>query len=241
MTGCEHSETVAVYVLGSLPEDEHDRFAAHLETCRDCARELAQLQVVVDALALAAPQLAPPPELEARLMSVVRAEADLLRASGASADAPLATPARRSWRRRPLLALRPLPAAVAAALLLAVGVTAGVLLSGGDGTRTVTAQVRLASAPDATAALLVDDDNARLRVRNFPAPPAGDVYQVWLKLPGRTAPVSGDVLFTVRSNGDATVDLRRRLNDVEQVLVTREPAGGSAAPTSEPIIVATPA
>jgi anti-sigma-K factor RskA len=242
MSAHDRREDVGAYVLGTLDQDERARFAEHLEDCQDCRREVAELRVVVDALPLAAVQVAPPQELEARLMSVVRAEADLLRASGAGADEPLApAPApRRPWWRRPVLALRPLPAALAAAALLAIGVTAGILASGGHDTRTVTAQVRLAAAPDATAALLVDGGDARLRVHNFPAPARGHVYQVWLKLPHRP-PVSGRVLFTVPRDGSATVDLHDRLRGVEQVMVTSEPRGGSTAPTTDPVIVAAPA
>lgn len=249
MSDCEQRESVASYLLGALPEDEHARFVGHLVGCQTCSGEIDDLRVVVDALPLAAPPAAPSPDLEGRLMHIVSAEAALLRASGATADEPVpARPERvrpepkAPWWRPRALALRPLPAAVAASVLLAIGVTAGVLLSNRDGTTTVPAQVRLASAPDATAALLLDDgDRVRLRVRDFPAPAGGDIYQVWLKLRDREAPVSADVLFTPAGDGSATVDLRRDLRGVEQVLVTPEPDGGSPAPTSEPVIVATPA
>lgn len=242
MNGCGQHDNVAAYVLRALPEDEHERFVAHLPGCDVCSRDVAALQVVVDTLPLATPPMAPPAELLDRIMLTVRAEAELLRASGAKADQPPA-PARpkRPWWRRPVLALRPLPALIAAAVLLAVGVTTGLLVAGGGDTRTVTAQVSVAAAPDATAALLVEDDRTRLRLRNFPAPPAGDIYQVWLKLEDRATPVSADVLFDVPADGSATVDLRRRLSGVEQVLVTAEPAGGSPGPTSAPVIVATTA
>jgi anti-sigma factor RsiW len=55
MTGCQHRETAAAYVLGALPEDEHEHFAAHLPGCEVCRREVAELQMVADTLPLAAP------------------------------------------------------------------------------------------------------------------------------------------------------------------------------------------
>jgi hypothetical protein len=159
---------------------------------------------------------------------------------------PVARPAKaprkkrdRAWLRRPLLALRPLPAAVAAAVLIALGVGGGLLLSSGPSEQTVQAQVVAPSAPAARASLTVDDDRATLRVRNFPSPPRGRVYQVWLKRPGR-APDPTDALFSVR-RGSATVEVPGSVRGVEQVLVTDEPDGGSRAPTRAPVIIAQPA
>ena len=261
---CGHRDDVGAWVLGALTADEEERFAAHLPGCVACQREVADLQMVADTLPLAAPQVAPPPELKDRIMTVVRAEATVLEATGAQADAPpapgeapapageapapAARPARprrdkpkreRGWLRRPLLALRPLPAAVAAAVLIAVGVGAGALLSGGPSQRTIPAQVVAPAAPAARASLTVGGEHATLQVRNFPAPPRGRVYQVWLKRPGRP-PSPTTALFGVRG-GRATVDVPGSVRGVDQVLVTDEPAGGSRAPTRPPVIIAQPA
>ena len=257
---CEHRDDAGAWVLGALPDDEHERFAAHLAGCEGCRREVAELQMVADTLPLATPQVAPPPELKERIMSVVRAEAAPGQATapdaGPAEAAPEDTtpeppaepraqperprPARRPWWRLPSLALRPIPAAVAATVLIAVGVGGGVLLSGGDdGARTVTAQVVAPSSPDARASLTVGGDRATLRVQDFPAPPQGRVYQVWLKRPGR-APDPTTALFTVR-DGDATVQVPGSVEGVDQVLVTAEPDGGSQEPTMDPVIIASPA
>jgi anti-sigma factor RsiW len=264
---CEHREDAGAWVLGALPGDERERFAAHLAGCDACRREVAELQMVADTLPLAAPQVAPPPELKERIMSAVRAEAAVLAAAGPEADAvappapapqpePAAPPAapverarrerperRRSegaWWRRPLLNLRPLPAAGLAAVLLALGVGIGALASGGgDSGRTVQAQVVAPSAPSARASLTVSGDDATLKVSGFPSPPAGRVYQVWVKRPGRD-PAPTNALFSVR-RGQATVEVPDRVRDGDQVLVTAEPDGGSQAPTRAPVIVSQPA
>jgi anti-sigma factor RsiW len=256
---CEHTDDAGAWVLGALPEEEERRFAAHLEACAICRREVAELQMVADTLPLAAVQVAPPPELKDRIMSVVRAEADVLEAAGPQADviarepaaapdeAPPAAakrerkPRDRPWWRRSLPALRPVPAALAAAGILALGIAFGALVAGGGPSeQTVRAQVVAPGAPGARAALTVTGDQATLAVRNFPAPPNGRVYQVWLKRPGQAAPEPTNALFDVR-DGTATVDVPGGVKGVDQVLVTAEPNGGSAAPTRAPVIIAQPA
>jgi anti-sigma-K factor RskA len=240
MNGCEHRETAASYVLGALPEDEHERFVAHLAACEDCRESVANLQAAVDALPLAAVQVAPPPELKDRIMTVIRAEAELLGAAEARGDAPATQPGptRRRWWRRPALAVRPLPAAAAAAVLIAVGVVGGVVLSGGDDTKTVQGTVLVASAPKARAALELSDKASKLSVSGMPPPPSGKVYQVWLKRPAQD-PTPTTALFRVDARGHADVEIQRgRLKGIEQVLVTAEPDGGSTAPTSNPVIAA---
>ena len=244
---CEHRDDAGAWVLGALPADEHERFAAHLPGCEVCRREVAELQMVADTLPLAAPQMAPPPELKERIMATVRAEAAVLEAAGPEADtapgAPVHAPVRPKQKRRrwrlPAIALRPIPAAVAAAVLIALGVGGGILLSGGSSGKTVQAQVVAPAAPAARASLTVADDRATLKVRDFPAPPSGRVYQVWLKRPGRP-PDPTTALFRV-SGGNATVDVPGSMKGVDQVLVTAEPDGGSRAPTRDPVIIAQPA
>jgi anti-sigma-K factor RskA len=258
---CAHCDDAGAYVLGALSPDEHERFVAHLGGCEACRAEVDSLQIVVDTLPLAAEQVGPPPELKERIMAVVQAEAAVLRAAGPEADvADAAAPGRpaapepveerarprrtgsgrKATRPRWRAPLRPLPLAAAASVLVALIVAGAVLLSGGgDQGRTVQARVVAPSAPGAHAALVVGSGRATLQVEDFPPPPRGRVYQVWLKRPGRP-PDPTTALFTVRGGG-ATVDVPGGVRDGEQVLVTAEPDGGSSAPTSPPVIVAEPA
>jgi anti-sigma-K factor RskA len=242
VTTCAHHDDAGSYVLRALPDDEHERFAAHLATCEGCRRAVADLQVAADTLPLAAVQVGPPPELRDRIMAIVHSEAELLNAAGARTDAPAAPAAKAPRRkRRWSLALRPLPAAIAASALVAAGVIGGVVLTGGDNAKTVTGTVRIASAPTARASLLLSDDATKLEVRRMPPPPSGKVYQVWLKRPNQP-PAPTTSLFRTDANGSADVEIQRgRLKGVEQVLVTAEPDGGSMTPTSDPVIVASPA
>lgn len=243
MTACARRDDAGSYVLHALPDDEHARFEAHLATCAECQREVADLQVAADTLPLAAVQVDPPPELRERIMTIVRSEAELLAAAGARADEPAAAPAAKAPRRRRrwALSLRPLPAAMAASALVAAGVIGGIVLTGGNDTKTVTGTVQIASAPAARASLQLSDDATKLEVRRMPPPPAGKVYQVWLKRPNQD-PAPTTALFRTDSSGSADVEIQRgRLKGVDQVLVTAEPDGGSMKPTSAPVIVASAA
>jgi anti-sigma-K factor RskA len=235
VSGCAHRDDAGPWVLGALDEREAGAFAAHLEQCRACRHEVAELQGVADVLPMAAPQVIPPPELKARVMAVVESEAELLRAAGPEADgaAQARTPERQRPRGRPdwLRRLRPVPVAVLATALLALGVVAGVLLSGGDDT---------SSHPGfgpkgAQVALKVSGDRGTLDLQHMPAPPSGRVYQVWL-VSGKAKPRPTHTLFTVPSDGRARVEIMESLKGTDQVLVTAEPPGGSSQPTSPPVV-----
>ncbi len=59
------------YALGALEDDELADVEAHLESCAQCGRALSELAEASALLASAAPQFAPPPSLQARVMEAV--------------------------------------------------------------------------------------------------------------------------------------------------------------------------
>ncbi len=237
--GCEHASDTGADLLRALSDDEHAQFAGHLASCTTCRREVDQLQVVVDTLPIAAPQYVPPVDLRDRIMRIVDTEAELLRASGPEADRVPAEPARRrSWGWGAGLFLRPVAAGALATVLLAVGVTGGVVFGGaGDNpppTRSLAAQV---AAPGATAVVSVQDGRAALHVKNLPSPPFARVYQVWIKRGDAIVPTH--TLFNVRkSDGSAVVPIEESVRPGDELLVTDEQNGGSQKPTGDQLIVA---
>jgi anti-sigma-K factor RskA len=233
---CQHADTVAAYLLGALEGEELQRFEAHLEGCPACGDDLIALRTVVDALPVAAPPVAPPPELRARLMATVRAEAELLDAAGPEADRPPRRARRRlgGWSDRPLALAG---SALALALAALVGFGLGAALDDEPAqtvVRTVTAEVE---PPGGSATVVLRDGVATLRVKGLPSPPRGYVYEVWLLRRGAAAPSPTDALFSVDRRGSGRVALPS-VRGVEAVLVTAEPDGGSSAPTSQPLISA---
>lgn len=231
------TDAVGAYLLEAMPEDERKDFETHLDGCTVCRAEVDSLRVASNALPASVEQLTPPPELKGRIMAVVEAEAELLAsASGERADLP-----EKRRRRFSLPSLRPATAVAAVVAVLAVGVVAGGQLADSDpATETVAAQVDPAKARGARVKLVRTGDEAKLEVRGMPAPRRGRVYQVWLKRAGREAPVPTSALWVPRTDGSASVDVPGSLEDVEAVLVTGEPVGGSDAPTELPPTITAP-
>jgi hypothetical protein len=91
--------------------------------------------------------------------------------------------------------------------------------------------------PASSAEVRIADGRGRLIVRDMPPPPAGRIYEVWLKR-GSSAPSPTQALFSVTADGSADVDVPGDLSHVGEVLVTQEPAGGSRVSTHQPLIVA---
>jgi hypothetical protein len=65
-------------------------------------------------------------------------------------------------------------------------------------------------------------------------PPApGQVYEVWVR---RGKRIERSSLFNVARDGSGAAAIPQRLDGVDQVMVTREPAGGSDRPTEQPLV-----
>lgn len=236
---CDRGVDAGAYLLSALSDAECQDFEAHLATCDACKLEVRQLQGVVDTLPMAAPQHPPPAELKARIMHVVEAEAELLRASGPEADRVARSEPRRARRWGIGLSLRPVTAGVLASVLLAVGVAGGLALNGSSSkpaSHVYSAQV---TAKGARASLTVTGSHGSLKVVNLPSAPRGKVYQVWLQRTD-SPPVPTHTLFNVRkSDGSAIVPIEEPVSGVQHVLVTPEPDGGSQTPTGPIVIQAT--
>ncbi|HEX4364350.1 MAG TPA: anti-sigma factor [Solirubrobacteraceae bacterium] len=230
---CARVDDAASYVLRAMPDGEWEQYEAHVAGCSCCAEKIDELSFVSHALLSAAPQLSAPPEIRSRVMSVVRAESELLLAAGAMADRPVV----REQRRFSLLRLRPWPAAALASALLVLGIGAGTLLGGGSSDPAARRVACVQAPTGSTCAVSVSGAGAKLVVAGLQAPPAGRIYEVWLDRADGTAPQPTEALFSVRK-GHASVDVPGNLHGVKRVLVTDEPLGGSEVPTRQPVIAA---
>ena len=199
---------------------------------------MRSLQVAADALPVAVPHVAPPPELKDRIMAVVRVGG--ARFSRRRATAP--TRARESRERRRWriggLSVRPAFAALAAAVLLALGGVTGALINNGGGggpsSKTYQASFSPKVAPRASGSLTVTDEHATLDVADMPQAPRGRVYEVWIQRDGKFEPTPA--LFTVNRAGRAVVAVPPRLSGAQAVLITAERRGGVQQPTQKPAV-----
>jgi hypothetical protein len=190
-----------------------------------CQAEVARLQPVADTLPAMVPRQSAPEDLRQRVLSVVGAEAELLRAAGHQADEP---PRRDSRWRRPRAAVLAWGAfAAGAAAALAIALTAG----SSQQTRVTSGQVAIVGA---SASLHRVGGHSELLLAGMPQPSPGKIYEVWLSR--GAAPQPTDALFGVTRHGSGAVAVPGSLHGVKEVLVTSEPLGGSSHPTSTPLI-----
>lgn len=232
MTEPDHAQTrecgadVAAYVLGALEDAELDAFRGHLETCIVCRDELVSFQQIADALPMSAPQHRAPKSLRRHVLAEV--DADIARRVGARQ--------RSAWRRRMMPSLTiSRPGFALATALAAVVIAVGALALGsstvGAGTRVFHAQV---PGHSGSAEVRVTGDHAELVVHHLAAPPAGKIYEVWLAR-AHQKPQPTSALFSVTSGA---VDVPGDVRDVQQLMVTTEPAGGAKVPTLPAVITA---
>ena len=227
------STTPAPTSCGALPERRgRARFAAHLATCADCRREVAELQLVADALPLAAPRSPRRRSCAARIMAVVDAEAELLGAAGPEADR--AAPAQRRAPRAARASAAPALAAPAPSPRSRAGSSRGRRRrrprAAAATARARARRVKIASAPNAGAtSCAIATATRSCGCATCPRRRPGRVYQVWLKRRGRT-PAPTTALFTVdRTTGTPTSRSPSTLEGHRAAAGHRRARGGSSS------------
>lgn len=226
MNETEHDrrrDDIAAYLLGAMEPGEAAELERHIAGCPECEQELQRLRPAVQVLPETVDRIEAPAALRSRLIEQVRSEA-----AGSQADAPAAHRAPR-WR----FGLRPLAGLAAAALVVAAigGYAIRDGSSGGGGPKTTT--VHTGHSPGVTAQMVREGETGTLRLANLHQLPEGKVLQAWVQR-GKQV-VSAKALFVPNSDGTATATIDN-MHDVNTVMVTAEPRGGSVQPTSKPIV-----
>ncbi len=233
----DYFEDVGAYLLGALTEPEYAAFARQLEHDDALRAEVEYLRVAADALPASPMQWVPPPHLKARVMATVNAEAALFRAAE---ERPEPSRSRRrvvAVLRPGWWSLRPGIAVAASVVVLAVGAAIGGLVASGSGP----AKDTVVAAVHGHAKLIKRaTGHSTLTATGLRSPGPGRVYQVWLQR-GSGKPRPTNALFGARKDGTASVDVPGSMKGVDKVLVTNEPDGGSATPTTAPVIEVHPA
>ena len=230
----KHFDDVGAYLLGALDEDERIAFEAELAHNETLRAEVEHLRVAADALPASATQMVPPPELKDRIMAVVHSEAQLLAAAKPGPAAAKAPRRRARWFAGGL-SLRPGLAMAMTLLVLVLGASGALVGESvfGDSERVTAFEVGDGQL------IQRESGHSTLTASNLESPGDGNVYQVWLQREGE-APEPTNALFGTHSSGTVSVDVPGSLDGVEVVLVTIEPEGGSAEPTTTAVIVVRP-
>jgi anti-sigma-K factor RskA len=240
-------ELSGAYALDALDAAERERFERHLRRCASCTDDVRQMTATAARMAMAV-AAEPPPGLKGRVLAAAATTPQLppLPATAAARRRRGRHVIRSAWF--PRLSLGIAAVGVAAAVVLAV-----VTVSTQDRLNSVQAQNRaieaVLSAPDAqiatgkssiggtaTVVLSYAEQKMIFTSSGLPALPNAKVYELWL-LSSKSATPAG--LLPTAADGKTAPLLASGLTSADKVGVTIEPAGGTSAPTTTPILVMT--
>jgi len=243
MTEAEMHILSGAYVCDALSEDERAAFEAHMVDCAQCVAEVRALREVAASMAVAVSK-PPPASLKAAIDAVIDVTGQVPSAPDAAAGGS-GRPGARGLLRRMRAGW-----AVAAALAL---FAAGLAWRTVDQQHQISAlnvqttqMSQLLAAPDAYAtrvpvtgggsALVVDSrsrDEVAVTFAGLSQAPSGKTYQLWLITPAGSARSVG--LMQAAPPRPLVVE---GLAGESKVGMTIEPAGGSAKPTTTPVMIA---
>lgn len=245
MTADIHTLTGA-YALDALSDLERAAFEAHLQDCAGCAQEVQELRSTAAQLGLAA-AIQPPDELKQRVMAAITTTRQIPPEVTEEQTnlAPVIPLRARRWPLRAALA------AAAASVLVATtfGVQAfsvrnqlqeaqaevtGIssVLSANDAR---TASAAAITGGSGTVVLSRSQDKAVLLASGLPATPSDRAYQVWV-ISAQGGAVSAGLLKADGGDRSRPV-IANGLGSADKIGITVEPAGGSAQPTTQPVML----
>jgi len=225
MNSAELHTLVGAYALDAVDDVERAAFGRHMAECESCAIEVAELRIAAGRLGDLATE-APPARLKSAVLAEISRTPQLTpKADGRRGASP--------WRRR----------AVAAVAAGVVAIGAGGVTYVVEDQRVRQAQQQSAlvtsvlSAPDAvvrtttvdggtmTVVLSPSLDRGVAVASGLPSPGSGRAYQFWVI---KDRPVSVGMLAAGAGNG---VEVFTGVRGAQAMALSKEPAGGSAAPT----------
>ncbi|MBD0673543.1 anti-sigma factor domain-containing protein [Streptomyces sp. CBMA156] len=243
MSAADLHALTGAYATHALDADESAEFERHLAGCPACSQETAEFAATLARLG-AAQAVLPPPALKTRVMAAL----PTLRQEAPHVVAPPGRRRGRLARGWPKLAL-------AACLALAVGAGAVAVRQNQRAGQARARAAALQQQQDRLAALLAAPDarsatghaaggsgvgtlvwsnsrgQAGFLASGMPAPTEGSTYQLWFDDSGTMRPAG------LLPTGGGVLLLTGPLDGARGIGVTVEPAGGSAHPTTAPVML----
>lgn len=225
------------YALNALPEDERREFEQYLAMHPERQAEVEELSTLAGLMALSTPEHEPTPELRRNLMSVVEGDARASRAAPRRET-------RRSMFTRTLDYFKLSRLAFGVAALALVGLLSWNLFEQSriqhlqsnleqEQNRTVKLQGSQATQDANVRLVKLQDGRAVLVAENLPPLGKDKTYQAWVIHGKNPAPSA-----LLNSDNKVTTAPVTKLKGADMVAITIEPAGGSEAPTSPPMMSA---
>jgi anti-sigma-K factor RskA len=254
----QYADDLALYALGTLQGEERAALESHLKGCAECRRELELLRGDSALLAFSVSGPRPPARSRARLMEAVAREPRQREVR----EIKVETSRWRMW----FSALEWVGAAAALVVVLLLVRQNGQLqnqlsqarinssaqeaqlqqakqlvesLTSPDAVRYVLVAGKTPPQPQGKAIYVAKSGTLVFLASNMPALPPQKTYELWL-IPTTGAPIPAG-LFHPNAQGSAAVVKPQLPPGVEAktFAITVEPEAGSAAPTSQPIMVGT--
>ena len=247
----QFADDLSLYALGALQGEERLAVEKHLRDCPDCRHELAQLQGDLALLALSVSGPKPPLRSRERLMTTIAKEPRGTRvrlverktwrtalawaAAAAAVTVMLLLLRQNTDLRQRVAALEADSAGQQKQLLQAKELLAA--LTSADAVHFTLVAGKIPPQPQGKAIYLRSTCTLVFLASNMPAPPPQKTYELWL-IPTSGAPIPAG-LFRPDTHGSAALIKPPLPTGIEAktFAVTVEPASGSAAPTSTPIMV----
>jgi anti-sigma-K factor RskA len=245
------ADDLSLYALGALSGDERRAVEKHLEECSACRRELERLRGDMTLLALSVSGPNPPSRSRERLMATIakdprrtqvrpRKAPDWWTALQYAAAVAAVVIIVLFWHqnsdlRRRVASLEANSAEQRAQLIQAKELVAS--LTSAEAQHFILVASNTPPQPQGKAIYLRSSGTLVFLASNLPQLPPQKAYELWL-IPASGAPIPAG-LFRPDSHGSATV-VKPPLPfgiEAKTFAITIEPAAGSSAPTSQPILV----
>ncbi|WP_327237425.1 anti-sigma factor [Streptomyces sp. NBC_01317] len=251
MTTADLHTLTGAYALHALAGDEEAAFERHLEVCPACAQEVRELAATAARLGRAV-TVVPPPALKEQVLRRIATERQ---------DPPKLAPHTRGGGGGGAARGRALSRFVLAACLAAAVGFGGIAVwqhqevrdarqraeaADDRGQQRSEALAAVLAAPDAkistgkladgatgTVVVSRDRDRAAFIASGLPRTPAGKVYQLWYDDGGKMRAAG---LLHPSAGSDAVL-MAGSVGSASGMGITVEPAGGSVAPTTDPLAV----